>query len=434
MARLPRSLLLALLTLAPFVACTPPEPRVYIHKADAARVDSAGTPGSTDLLQALRNWDLRTAQALAQSPTAQRYVAMLRNFRTGNDEKALQTALRLSNGEDSLLGGWAQQLAIAASFDQLNLQAAEAALQARWQTDPDTSALRLIAAMAGTPEIHFPGPSVRLPLRVNSYGNALLDVQVNGKTYTFWIDTGAAVSVIASDVADACGVRTDPEHAPVVIGSATSHVLTGEAVTIDRLLLGPVRMKDVPALMLDKRDLSFRFLGIRLVKIDGILGWPLLRMLDMEIDFPGEMLTLRPAVRRAPTEARNLFWYWHPVLQVRTLSGAPLNLEVDTGSATTFFYKSAYAPLGIQPTDRSKMLRAGAGGNEMTAYDEIEDARFRLGPWAVRMASSEGFPKSDTTQKPLIVHGTIGQDIFRRGILRLDPTNHLLEFRMPASE
>lgn len=281
----------------------------------------------------------------------------------------------------------------------------------------------------GLQKFNFDKESFTLPLERSAGSNPMVEVKLNGKKYKFWIDTGAAATVLSSEVAEKVGLKylTDQE---AEIGTSTRKTVQSQPGLIDSIRIGALQVDNHPCIVLNKKDLIFRFLGIRLVKIDGIIGWPLIKELDMEFNLPENELTIRKPGKLGSNEA-NLGWYWQPFLQVQSGSGCDLNLQLDTGSGSTFFRPGAYQKLGQNPKRGGPVVMGGAGGKEVVRFDKLDSCRFTLGEHEVLMKYAEGMKKPGGEKELFQFDGVLGQDILKHGILRLDFQNRRFEFQIP---
>ncbi|MEM0998289.1 MAG: retropepsin-like aspartic protease [Bacteroidota bacterium] len=277
-----------------------------------------------------------------------------------------------------------------------------------------------------TPTFAFPDSTVSVPMRISSGKNPLVEVKVNGVSHWFWVDTGAGVTVLSSRIAQAVGIA--PLGGYAEIGTSTRHRVWGRPAVIDSLEIGGFCARNQPAVILRKRDLALRLFGIPLLRIDGIVGWPLLRELDVELNVPGRTLTLRPS-QPDPADSPQIGWYWQPFVEVATPPGCTLRLKLDTGSAKTFFHPSAYPKLGVVPRNQTRTLRTGVGATKLMRTDQLERVRLVLGEQLVEMAAAEGFPEEPNAKEELMrFDGVIGQDILGRGTVRIDFRNRRFRF------
>lgn len=330
-------------------------------------------------------------------------------------------------------------------LDSMVFQQWVSLLQAKaWQTDqfarldslarmdPTSTPADLVlpAAFAkadGLQKIIFEQNTFTVPITRSSTNSPIIEVEVNGKKYNFWVDTGAAVTVLSSQVADKIGISyLDEEQAE--IGTSTKRTVQTQPALLDSIRIGSFKAEKHPCVVLDKKDLTFRFLGIRLLKIDGIVGWPLIKEMDMEINMPENTITIHKPVSQG-TSPGNLGWHWQPIVRMKTPNGCSLNLHLDTGSGSTFFRPHAYERLGVDPKRGGPLVQGGAGGKEVVRFDKLDSCQFILGENLIQMDYAEGIKKTSKEEGIFQFDGVLGQDVLKYGTLRLDFTNRSYQFK-----
>lgn len=208
-------------------------------------------------------------------------------------------------------------------------------------------------------ELIFTG-SVPIPFRTQQSATPVIPVIVNGREYRFWFDTGAGMTVVSSRVAAACGIKTSSP------GSAVAIAATGKAVglapgQIDSLALPGLTVRHHGCIILDAEDLTFRKLGIPLLRIDGIIGWNLLQELDVTIDGRQNRIVLAPKTTGARAPEPNFFWYSEPQVTARDTAGNDLSFFLDTGAGTSGLF-SGYRQKGDTSRATRKQVTFGSAG------------------------------------------------------------------------
>jgi hypothetical protein len=164
--------------------------------------------------------------------------------------------------------------------------------------------------------------------------------------YHFLIDTGSSVTLVTSELADRYAAKEvpNPEAPRVQVQSADGRTTVLPATVLRRIELGRARFIDVPALVYDCTPLT-RKLGVR---IDGVLGFPLFRKIELTLDYPHERVLLRPSqLARPPTEGFTLSFNnasKTPLIPVRIGDRTFIAL-VDSGSDETL----SVNPVGLAP-------------------------------------------------------------------------------------
>jgi hypothetical protein len=160
------------------------------------------------------------------------------------------------------------------------------------------------------------------------------------------------------------------------------------------------------------------------VPVDGIIGWDVIRHLDVLLDYANGKVTLRQPdnLGTTGTPIQNLKWVGKPFIQVVTKTGVTLHLTLDTGAQTSFLNGAvlkkaqvtamnsnarAYgiARTGGQPAQAVAALRVDVGGRSIVLKDLIV-----YNPTASSLINCDGI---------------LGSDIAQFGTIRIDATNGL---------
>ena len=121
---------------------------------------------------------------------------------------------------------------------------------------------------AALPAWHSPSavPPSEVSLTKSSDGQFYVDVDVNGHSTHFLVDTGASEIALSEADARAAGIAVDPASYEL-IGHGASGLVRGQQVTIGRIDLQGIHEKDVGAVVVPAATVS-------------LLGQPFLDKLD----------------------------------------------------------------------------------------------------------------------------------------------------------
>lgn len=274
--------------------------------------------------------------------------------------------------------------------------------------------------------ITFPQKPVSLRMRVSQVGTPTIRVRINGKEYTFWLDTGSTITVVSSDVAEEAGV--------LMLGTDTLHVttFTGTApvrpAVVRRIDIGPIVIANTPAIVMESGLMRVRAstpgVAWSNVPVDGILGWDTIRQFDMSLDYDRQTIKLQQpaALGTKGTTLQNLRWLGKPLVEVHTSDGATFHFALDTGAQVSFVNTSIAQQLGV-----------GAGDSYVRLFGMAEGAR--ISGRVVRLMRLEvaGKPLSlrdvvvydPSCSGPINCDGILGSDIAQFGTIRIDATNGL---------
>jgi hypothetical protein len=279
-----------------------------------------------------------------------------------------------------------------------------------------------------SPVITLPREAVVLPMRRSAFGTPIVTVRVNGREHEFWLDTGASMTLLSSDVAlDAHVTLAAPDT--LALGVVAGHI-PARAVFIDSLSLGPVIAEGITAalvapgaLRLDRRIER----GImQSVPIAGVIGTDLLRNLDITLDAGAGTITIRrPRTDvRAP---RNLFWVGYPVVKLVTKDGRPVLFGLDTGAEGTYVTTSLLRKLPRTSVAARRMSMGGLGPDREQTHFVARDITLSDGDYAIALRNTPITPEHRWTF--VVFDGVIGSDVALSSRMHLDFTNGVFDIR-----
>ncbi len=208
-----------------------------------------------------------------------------------------------------------------------------------------------------------------LPLEVHE-GHAYVPVTIDGRTYTFLIDTGAQNILVDKHVA-----------AELKLGATGSLEASGASRTgglqlarVRELAIGEGRLHDIVATTI---DLGASTAGA--FRIDGILGYPFFAAATVRLDLAAKTLTfgppgsLTPIGERVPLEIDRAF----PEARLRLNATTDAPFIVDTGNAAELLLYKPFVDRhhGIVPFTLTSRHSFGIGGATIsyrTALDRLD--------------------------------------------------------------
>jgi hypothetical protein len=128
-----------------------------------------------------------------------------------------------------------------------------------------------------------------LPLSISRENKPYLQILVNGRPLTVYIDTGAG-TIIDLSRAKELGVQLVPSYAGF---GFTGEGFMAHEGRIDRLQLGRVTLHGLPVRFVDLTQTRRIYAHQGLPVLDGVLGVDVLSALRASIDFDRSVLTLR---------------------------------------------------------------------------------------------------------------------------------------------
>jgi clan AA aspartic protease (TIGR02281 family) len=271
-----------------------------------------------------------------------------------------------------------------------------------------------------------------VPMIVSAVGTPLIQAHIGGRLFHFWLDTGSSLTILASDVARSLGISplvTDT----LEIVTSTGRVAAQPAL-IPMLRLGNLVVHNVPAMVVDEAMMRMREpeqIGpTQRLKIDGIIGFDIIRRLDIEVDYFDLVLKLRDPAYSESTRDRNMFWVGLPLVRLVSTTGIPLHFALDTGAQVTFVTETLLDKLQLQTARIESRTVGGLGGEIVMRAPVLSEFRVRLRgfPLIVRGA----LVRAPVYQVLVALDGVMGGDIWNAGIVRLDITNGVFAVRRPG--
>ncbi len=281
-------------------------------------------------------------------------------------------------------------------------------------------------ASVDPPATTFPEKPVTLQLEVTDAGTPAVRVRINGKEYEFWLDTGSSMTVLSSRVASEAKVPiVSPDTLTVRTFQGSAPVLPA---AVKRMEIGSIVFANVSAMVMDASLMRLRAGGDgsagQGLRVDGIIGWDIIRQLDIVMDFQNGIVTIRRPERLGAngTAFQNLVWLGKPLVAVRTKVGGTLHFTLDTGAQASFLNASILERVGA----RTRALHARVFGVAKTGGQTdrvVPGLTVNLGGKQLRL---EDVIVYDPPPPSLInCDGILGSDIAHFGKIRIDATNGL---------
>jgi len=357
--------------------------------------------------------DLIPADAIAsaRTPSEKEFAEALENLMSGNLEKAEQRFGVLRNtATDSIIRTGSRVIYTA------TLQ-----YQEKWGTlaelknEPsqpkadrtDRASIELWAqAFKNIPSksFTFRSSSVRLPMSMSAVGTPLIPVRIGGRTYNFWLDTGSSLTMLASDVASDLNITPlVPDTLEIV--TSTGRVKANPTL-IPQLEIGQLTVRNAPAMIVEESMMRMSeprpIEQSQHVKIDGIIGFDIIRQIDVEVDFGDNNLRLRDTSASRPEADRNMY-VTETLLDKLQLSAA-----------------------------RIESRRVGGLGGEISLRAPVlPDLRVLVRGFPILFRGA--VVRAPVYQVLASLDGVLGGDIWNSGVVRIDMTNGVFAVRKPRS-
>lgn len=258
--------------------------------------------------------------------------------------------------------------------------------------------------------------SSSIPYKPSASGTPIIPVKLNGKLYHFWFDTGAGMSVVSSDVAQSCGIKWMNNT------NSSAQAATGKQVgvspgMIDSLQIDKINIYHHPCLILDKKDLEFKILGIRVLKIDGIIGWNFIQNMDVTINDQNHTISLEKW-DHSSLSGNNFFWQGQPIIQAQDSTSLPLLFFIDTGANTSGVYQQFLNKSDLSKFKRKNMMIGSAGGMKKIAAYVIPQLKIKVENKTLTLKNISSVPESG--EKLIEPDGVLGINEFKKSIIHFN--------------
>ena len=277
----------------------------------------------------------------------------------------------------------------------------------------------------------FRSSSARMPMSMSAVGTPLIPVRIGGKVYNFWLDTGSSLSMLASDVARDLNISPlVPDTLEIV--TSTGRVKANPAL-IPQLEIGQLVVRNAPAMVVEESMMEMsepRAIELSThVKIDGIIGFDIIRQMDLEVDYSENVLRLRDPSNSRPDGDRNLFWVGLPVIRLMSTDGIPLHFGLDTGAQLTFVTETLLDKLQLQAARIESRRVGGLGGEISLRAPVLPDLRVMVRRYPILFKGA--VVRAPVYQVLASLDGVLGGDVWNSGIVRIDMTNGVFAIRKP---
>lgn len=404
---------------------------------------STGTlrpPRHVNYWEALAELHPAAAVEVARTATEKQFAGSLRDLMEGDIDKAELGFGKLRRAADDSIIRTASRVIYTATLqyqEKWNVLAALRDERSQFKTDrSDRASIELWAtAFKDVPPktLTFRSQWARLPMSISAVGTPLIPVRIDGKEFNFWLDTGSSMTMLASDVARDLNIGSiGPDTLEIV--TSTGRVSAHPSL-IREMEIGQLVVRNAPTMIVEESMMQMREprqLDHNLqVKIDGIIGFDIIRQLDLEVDYSDGTIRLRNPATSRGTPDRNMFWVGLPVVRLTSTDGIPLHFGLDTGAQLTFVTETLLDKLQIE-TARVESRRVGGLGGEISMRAPVlPDLRVLVRGFPIMFKGA--FVRAPVYQVLASLDGVLGGDVWNSGVVRIDMTNGIFSVRRPTS-
>jgi aspartyl protease len=394
---------------------------------------SARTSYSEEYWAALAGLDVTTLRKAARSHEEIGLAEGMARLMAGDPGRAESSFVAMSRQTIDLNVAVAAQIMLATTL----------LYEHKWATLRDLSATSTLAmadrgntseleqwghAFAGVDEqtTTVPDQPISLPLLITPLGTPSVRVRINGKDYELWLDTGSSMTVLSSTVASEANIPfVSDDTLRIRTFEGTASVKAG---IVRRLEIGPIIFDNTPTIVMDAALMRLKSTSEGVtgqgVRVDGIIGWDIIRQFDVVLDYRTATITLRKPeyLGIIGTEFQNLTWVGKPLVQVRAKPGGTFQFSLDTGAQVTLLNGSILDKLEVVTTTYGGRVFgiAKTGGETKRIVPRLT---LNVGGQSVSLErvlvygpAYSGLINSD---------GILGSDVSQFGRIRIDATNGL---------
>lgn len=203
-------------------------------------------------------------------------------------------------------------------------------------------------------------------------------VTIEGHDVYFLIDSGASTNVITRNVADLLGLKQDASLS-VSFDTSVQRQEQGVFTRLPDINIGSVVARHQNAVVVDNAMLEQKILGINWYKIDGILGWPIIKKLLIKLDYHEEKIVIEK-----PTDndggIKNLVWLFDdPIVFTEKGDNPQFVMFLDTGAQSSQVTSGYLNKVDVGELKwKSKRFNAIGGQGEPEQTAKLEHMKFSL--------------------------------------------------------
>lgn len=292
--------------------------------------------------------------------------------------------------------------------------------------DTTYNSIILIEAFSKSPKesYSFSTRPTIIPMGLSLSGCPVIEVEIDGNKMRFWIDTGAGLNVIASDIAKKCNIFPIGTG-KIRAGTGTSKRIDAQSAIIEDLRIGEMSIKNHPVIIIDKKNLEFKLFGLfRIMKINGIIGWNAIQNMDIEIDYNNKVFTIRKPIKM-DKQNPNFFWIGYPIVTLTNQEGTKFNFGLDTGANKTSITDNILKKISVNNVHIKKKTIGSVGG--------LEKIESKIIPELTLVLNGYGLHFNDIGTQPgrsavfIKLDGILGSDVFKNGRVKIDCLNGMFE-------
>lgn len=265
-----------------------------------------------------------------------------------------------------------------------------------------------------------------IDLKLSISGSPIVDLVINGVKKSFWLDTGALMSAVSSQTADLCNI--DLESGDLALDTSTDMQLTSKLGKIHHLSVANMTLENIYTIVLPTKALTISDSALAEdIKIDGIIGWDIIKHMDLTIDYKNMTVDIsKPTLK--PSLEKNIIMDGYVLVKMEALHKTPLYFGLDTGANRTSFSDPFLEKMNIETVNTKTGRVAGIGGFKNVDQKSLPEIEFII--------KNKTFKVTDVTNLAFTpcdffdVDGLLASDIAQKGKMHIDFTNRFFDISL----
>ncbi len=276
-------------------------------------------------------------------------------------------------------------------------------------------------------KIVFPlNDTISIPIKKLDYANTpVIEVQINGKTKRFIVDTGCTLSAVSSETAKKCGIMKGKKMLSIQDANNTTKHKGTFTGYIQNLKINNLIISNHPVFVSD--NLKFKLLGITVHKVDGIIGWNLLQKLKVKIDYKNKNILFCKSQKRLLNKGL-IMGIGSPFITVKAMNGNKLFLHFDTGASHFTLFDNAKGKINNKLSSEKNTLSFGINKTVKEKEGIIKNFSFLIGNNVFEF-EKVGVRNMELALNGLVkLNGRVGNSPFSKGKILFDYQNGIFEY------
>lgn len=207
-----------------------------------------------------------------------------------------------------------------------------------------------------------------IPLKKHFTKVFSLEATINGKRVRLLVDTGAQISALFDGVN--IDLKEEKEH--LIVGSISGQTQNQKLYRAKQVQFGGVELFNVGFTKLNPEN--FKILGIKVLRIDGILGWDVLSQFDFSLS--EKALTIYTNIETS--KQTNMIQTTFPTLLANDPSGHLVVLGFDSGAHNSWIAESEIQRMILPLKEQGNALTMGVHGLEKINVKVVEQVKYFL--------------------------------------------------------